>query len=51
LSAIGGWVQGGISLEEDVKTCAEGFVVAVFGTLLYVTGFESLETEVCVGRY
>ena len=50
MSAVVGWVQGGVSLEEDVETCAEGFVVAVFGTLLYVIGFESFETQVCVGR-
>jgi hypothetical protein len=49
LSAVGGWVQGGVSLEEDVETCAEGFVVAVFGTFVYIIGFESLETQVCVG--
>ena len=50
LGAVVRWIQGGVSLDEDVETCAEGFVVTVFGTLLYVIGFESLETQVCVGR-
>jgi hypothetical protein len=43
-SAVVGWIQGRISLEEDVETCAEGPVVAVFGTLIDIVGLESLET-------
>jgi hypothetical protein len=50
LSAVVGRVQGGVSLEEYVEACAEGLVIAVFGTLLHIVGLESLETQVCVGR-